>query len=450
MAETSRDLFASRLGMLAATLGSSVGLGNIWKFPALTGEHGGASFLLVYILSTLVVGLPLMIAELLIGRSTRSNAYQAFKTLSSNRFWWIIGGLGIAGAVTILSFYSDVAGWVFAYIPKALTGSVHTQDPAVAKEAFSSLLACPWKSLFWQWLVLGLTASVILRGASGGIEKATRILIPLLFILLVVVCIRSLTLPNAMEGLKFLFMPDFSRIDGSVVLMAMGLAFFKMSIGFGCMITYGSYFRSDTHVPFLAVRVMVCDLLVSLLAGVAVFPAVFSFGFEPTAGTSLLFLTIPAVFASMPGGQFFTALFFVLSAVAATGAMLCLLEIPVAWLLETCKLPRPRATLLVTLGVAALGVPPTLSTGIWSSWTVFGLSFFDAYDFATSNLLLPVCGLLTSLFAGYVWPEREFVAALTNSGNLPLQGLARLLRRACRTLTPLLIVIILLHGLKVF
>ena len=179
MAETSRDLFASRLGMLAATLGSSVGLGNIWKFPALTGEHGGASFLLVYILSTLVVGLPLMIAELLIGRSTRSNAYQAFKTLSSNRFWWIIGGLGIAGAVTILSFYSDVAGWVFAYIPKALTGSVHTQDPAVAKEAFSSLLACPWKSLFWQWLVLGLTASVILRGASGGIEKATRILIPL-------------------------------------------------------------------------------------------------------------------------------------------------------------------------------------------------------------------------------------------------------------------------------
>ena len=174
MAETSRDLFASRLGMLAATLGSSVGLGNIWKFPALTGEHGGASFLLVYILSTLVVGLPLMIAELLIGRSTRSNAYQAFKTLSSNRFWWIIGGLGIAGAVTILSFYSDVAGWVFAYIPKALTGSVHTQDPAVAKEAFSSLLACPWKSLFWQWLVLGLTASVILRGASGGIEKAQR------------------------------------------------------------------------------------------------------------------------------------------------------------------------------------------------------------------------------------------------------------------------------------
>ena len=429
MAETSRDLFASRLGMLAATLGSSVGLGNIWKFPALTGEHGGASFLLVYILSTLVVGLPLMIAELLIGRSTRSNAYQAFKTLSSNRFWWIIGGLGIAGAVTILSFYSDVAGWVFAYIPKALTGSVHTQDPAVAKEAFSSLLACPWKSLFWQWLVLGLTASVILRGASGGIEKATRILIPLLFILLVVVCIRSLTLPNAMEGLKFLFMPDFSRIDGSVVLMAMGLAFFKMSIGFGCMITYGSYFRSDTHVPFLAVRVMVCDLLVSILAGIAVFPA---------------------VFASMPGGQLFTTLFFVLSAVASMGAMLSLLEVPVAWLSETFRISRPRATVLMTLALILLGAPATLSTSVLSDVTVFGLSLFDLYDFLSSNLMLPLDGLLLSLFVGYVWSRSDALDALTNGGTLHNLACAKAILFLCRYVTPILIVIILLNGLKVF
>ncbi len=425
MAETSRDLFASRLGMLAATLGSSVGLGNIWKFPALTGEHGGASFLLVYILSTLVVGLPLMIAELLIGRSTRSNAYQAFKTLSSNRFWWIIGGLGIAGAVTILSFYSDVAGWVFAYIPKALTGSVHTQDPAVAKEAFSSLLACPWKSLFWQWLVLGLTASVILRGASGGIEKATRILIPLLFILLVVVCIRSLTLPNAMEGLKFLFMPDFSRIDGSVVLMAMGLAFFKMSIGFGCMITYGSYFRSDTHVPFLAVRVMVCDLLVSILAGIA-------------------------VFASMPGGQLFTTLFFVLSAVASMGAMLSLLEVPVAWLSETFRISRPRATVLMTLALILLGAPATLSTSVLSDVTVFGLSLFDLYDFLSSNLMLPLDGLLLSLFVGYVWSRSDALDALTNGGTLHNLACAKAILFLCRYVTPILIVIILLNGLKVF
>lgn len=450
MAETSRDLFASRLGMLAATLGSSVGLGNIWKFPALTGEHGGASFLLVYILSTLVVGLPLMIAELLIGRTTRSNAYGAFRILTAHRFWWIIGGLGIAGAVTILGFYTDVAGWVFAYIPRAITGSIHTQDPAVAKQAFGELLGSPWQTLLWQWIVLVLTASIILRGASKGIEKATRILIPLLFVLLVVVCVRSLTLPNAMEGLRFLFMPDFSRINGSVILMAMGLAFFKMSLGFGCMITYGSYFRSDTHVPFLATRVMLCDLLVSILAGIAVFPAVFSFGFEPTAGTSLLFMTIPAVFASMPGGQLFTTIFFILSAVAATGAMLSLLEVPVAWLSETLRISRPRATIIMTLVLVLFGAPATLSTSTLSGIKVCGLSLFDLYDFASSNLMLPIDGLLLSLFVGYVWNRSDALNALTNGGTLSNMACARMILFLCRYVTPVLIVLILLNGLKVF
>lgn len=298
-----------------------MGLGNIWKVPALTGQHGGASFLLIYVLSTLVVALPLMIVEMIMGRRTRANAYKTFVMLTpsrsglsgmsgaSARIWRITGGLSVLAAALILAFYSDVAGWVFAYVPKAVSGGVATTDPQAAARIFGDLLANPWESLLWQWLVLGCIAAVIMRGASAGIERVTRVLIPLLFLLLVAVCIRSLTLPNAQAGLRFLFMPDFARIDGNVVLMAMGLSFFKMSIGFGCMITYGSYFQADTHVPALALRVMVCDLLVSLLAGVAVFPAVFSFGFEPTAGTSLLFLTIPAVFASMPGGQFFTAFF---------------------------------------------------------------------------------------------------------------------------------------------
>lgn len=284
-----RDLFASRLGMLAATLGSAVGLGNIWKVPALTGQHGGASFLLIYVLSTMLVALPLMIVEMIMGRRTRANAYRTFTLLTTRRAWWVTGALSVLAAALILAFYSDVAGWVFAYVPKALSGGVATTDPLVAARIFGELLASPWESLLWQWLVLGFIAAVIMRGASGGIERVTRVLIPLLFLLLVAVCIRSLTLPNAGAGLRFLFMPDFARINGEVVLMAMGLSFFKMSIGFGCMITYGSYFQADTRVPALALRVMVCDLLVSLLAGVAVFPAVFSFGFEPTAGTSLLF-----------------------------------------------------------------------------------------------------------------------------------------------------------------
>ena len=222
--------------------------------------------------------------------------------------------------------------------------------------------------------------------------------------------------------------------------MAMGLAFFKMSIGFGCMITYGSYFRSDTHVPFLAVRVMVCDLLVSILAGIAVFPAVFSFGFEPTAGTSLLFLTIPAVFASMPGGQLFTTLFFVLSAV----------EVPVAWLSETFRISRPRATVLMTLALILLGAPATLSTSVLSDVTVFGLSLFDLYDFLSSNLMLPLDGLLLSLFVGYVWSRSDALDALTNGGTLHNLACAKAILFLCRYVTPILIVIILLNGLKVF
>lgn len=452
MAQATRDLFASKLGVLAATLGSAVGLGNIWKVPALTGQHGGASFLLIYVLSTLMVALPLMIVEMIMGRRTRANAYRTFTILSPNKIWWPAGGMAVLAAALILAFYSDVAGWVFAYVPKAAMGGVATTDPVEAGRIFKELLANPLQTLAWQWVVLAFVGVIIMRGASKGIERVTRVLIPLLFLLLLAVCIRSLTLPNAGAGLRFLFMPDFSRINGEVILMAMGLSFFKMSIGFGCMITYGSYFQPSTRVPALALRVMLCDLLVSLLAGIAVFPAVFSFGFEPTAGAGLLFQTIPAVFASMPGGQAFTTLFFVLSAVAATGAMLCLLEIPVAWLLETCQISRTRATILTTLFVGLLGAAPTLSTNIWASHTVFGLSFFDLYDFATSNLLLPLCGLMTSLFAGYVWQEKDFMAALTNDGSLPLRGPMRLIylvRPACRTITPLLIALILLHGLKI-
>ena len=444
-----RDLFASRLGILAATLGSAVGLGNIWKFPALTGQNGGASFLLIYVLSTLVVGLPLMIAEMVIGRSTRTNAFRAFTLLTAKPFWWLIGGMGIVAATIILAFYSDVAGWVFAYIPKAFSGAISTQDPQEASAVFASLLESPLQSLFWQWLVLCATAAIIMRGASAGIEKATRILIPLLFLLLIVVCIRSLTLPNAVEGLRFLFMPDFSRIDSSVILMALGLSFFKMSIGFGCMITYGSYFRADTNVPMLATRVMFCDLLVSILAGIAVFPAVFSFGFEPTAGTSLLFLTIPAVFSSMPGGTLFTALFFILSAVASTGAMLSLMEVPVVWAAETFRVSRRRATLFITAGIILAGMPAALGTNVLSHVSLFGLSLFDMYDFLSSNLLLPVGGLLLSLFVGYVWNRDSALDVLSNGGALHNRTMARLLLFCCKTITPVLIALILLHGLHV-
>ena len=450
---SNRDGFTSRWGFILACIGSAVGMGNIWRFPIMVSVWGGMTFLIPYFICVLLIGSTGVIGEFALGRATGAGPIGAFGECTALRGNRKIGeGIGlipVIGSMALAIGYTVVMGWIFKYTFISITGDMHAmgQDMASIGGHFDVVavnnVPCIIVAILASFAIMAL-------GVSGGIEKATRILIPLLFVLLVVVCIRSLTLPNAMEGLKFLFMPDFSRIDGSVVLMAMGLAFFKMSIGFGCMITYGSYFRSDTHVPFLAVRVMVCDLLVSILAGIAVFPAVFSFGFEPTAGTSLLFLTIPAVFASMPGGQLFTTLFFVLSAVASMGAMLSLLEVPVAWLSETFRISRPRATVLMTLALILLGAPATLSTSVLSDVTVFGLSLFDLYDFLSSNLMLPLDGLLLSLFVGYVWSRSDALDALTNGGTLHNLACAKAILFLCRYVTPILIVIILLNGLKVF
>ncbi|MDY3880761.1 MAG: sodium-dependent transporter, partial [Desulfovibrio piger] len=272
----------------------------------------------------------------------------------------------------------------------------------------------------------------------------TRVLMPVLFLLLVGVCIRSLTLPGASEGLRFLFMPQWDRVDASVIMMAMGLAFFKMSLGMGCMLTYGSYFKEDVNIPLMATRVMICDLLVSLLAGIAIFPAVFSFGFQPAEGPALLFLTIPAVFASMPGGTFFATLFFILSAIASTGAILSLLEVPVAWLSERFALPRTKAVPILLVGLVLLGLPATLSTGpALQDVKLFGLTFFDLYDALSSTILMPLSGIVTSLFVGYFWKKEHMLAAL--GGGMP----ARLVRGLCRTVTPVLITLVLLHGLGI-
>lgn len=446
---STRDVFASRLGILAATLGSAVGLGNIWKFPALTGQNGGASFLLLYILATIIVGLPVMIAELTLGRKARTNSVTTFSKLAPGTAWWLIGVSGVTSAVLILGFYSDVAGWVLDYIVKAVSGNVNTTDPKEAAAIFSNMVSSPVEPVIWQWVVLGGTALIISKGASKGIEKVTRVLLPLLFVLLIVVCIRSVTLPNAMEGLRFLFMPDFSRVDGTVVLTALGLAFFKLSLGMSIMLTYGSYFRDDVNIPFMATRVVVLDLIVSMLAGIAIFPAVFAFGFEPTAGPSLLFMTIPAVFASMPGGYFFTVIFFFLSGIATVGAILSLLEAVVAFISEGLNIDRKITAFGTAIFLGLFGLPATLSTGVWEHIKVFGMTFFDFYDFLSSNLLMPLGGIAICLFIGYVLNKESFVNALSNDGALNNQWLGRGIVSLCRFVTPALILIILLRGLKI-
>lgn len=452
MTQSQRDGFTSSFGVLVATLGSAVGLGNIWKFPSLTGTNGGAGFLLVYLLATLLVGLPVMMVETMLGRAARANAISTFERLAPRGQWWwkSIGWMGFAAALLILAFYSGVAGWVYAYVFKAISGEIATTDPKVAGALFSGLVSNPLSALLWQWVVLAVTGSIIMFGVAKGIEAVARKLMPLLFILLLVLCVRSLTLPGAMAGLTFLFSPDLAKITPAVLLTALGLAFFKLSIGMGTMLTYGSYFRADQNIPLTCARVMLADLSISLLAGIAIFPAVFAFGFEPAAGPSLVFMTIPAVFTAMPGGQVFMTIFFVLTAIASVGAMLSLLEVPVAILSERLGLGRKRASVYTILAVAALGIPAALSQSLSAELKLFGMNPFDLFDFLSSNVFLPLGGILICLFVGWIYGFAEIKKQLSNDGELRNGLVVKAVFVLIRFVTPLSIAAVLLHGLKVF
>jgi NSS family neurotransmitter:Na+ symporter len=443
--------FTSGFGVLAATLGSAVGLGNIWKFPYLTGANGGAGFLLIYLLATLLVGLPVMIAEISLGREAKANPISTLQALAPKRQpWWLVGVAGMLAAFLILSFYSEVVAWVFAYVVKAARGSILSSDRHVTEAAFSALISDPLQSLLWQWGVLVFIGGILLLGVTKGIEALTKKLMPILFLLLLLLCAVSLSLDKAAEGLAFLFKPDFSKITASVVLTAMGLAFFKLSIGMGTMMTYGSYFRDDQNIPLTTFRVMTADLCVSMLAGMAIFPAVFTFGFAPAAGPSLVFITIPAVFSQMPMGQWLMVAFFVLAAVAATGAMLSLMEVPVVILNERLGFSRAKATLLTIVLLVLLGSGCALSNSLLADFKLFGLTVFDLFDFVSSNVILPAGGIFIALFIGWVWGLDKFRLSLTNHGQLHNGKLAHAVFFLLRYVSPLLILIVMLKGLNVF
>jgi NSS family neurotransmitter:Na+ symporter len=437
-----RDSFTTSLGAIAATLGSAVGLGNIWKFPALTGMNGGAAFVLLYLICVAFVGLPVMWAELTIGRRARANTVTAFQKLAPGEPWHLIGVSGVISAVLIMGFYSVVAGWVFAYIFRAATGALAVA-PEMTGEVFDALYTSPIEPLVWQWVVLAVTSAIVIAGVSKGIENATKRLMPLLFVLLLICDIRAITLPGAAAGLAFLFKPDVSKITSLTLLTALGLAFFKLSLGMGCMVTYGSYIGGKQNLWTTASKVVAADTTISLLAGMAIFPAVFAFGYEPTSGPALLFITVPAVFRSMPFGGLFTFLFFVLVAVAAMGAMLSLMEVPVAFLTERLRWKRVGATVLTAALMALLGVGAAFSSSLLSEFKLFGLTFFDLYDFTTSNLLLPLGGIFIALFVGWRWREQ---AVAVNGGDSTIM---RVLTFFLRYMAPVAIAIVLLGGLNV-
>ena len=443
------ERFSTGIGVLMATLGSAVGLGNIWKFPYLTGSNGGAAFLIVYIICTILVGFPILVAEHMLGRKGRGDAVSTFENVAPKSSWWVIGASGILAAFLIMAFYTEVAGWVFAYVFKSFGSGLLSTDPEVTSSIFASLVGNPVQSLIWQWIVLAVVGAIIMLGVAKGIEGTTKRLLPILALLLIIIGIRSITLPGAGQGLSFLFKPDFSKITAPVILTAMGLAFFKLSIGMGCMLTYGSYYSDDQNIPKNAARVVAADLTVSILAGIAIFPAVFSFGFEPAAGTQLLFITIPSVFASMPLGGVFMVAFFLLTAFAAIGAMISLVEVVVAFLVNRTKLGRKKSTLITVVSMAVVGSLAALSNSTMANVTVFGKSFFDLYDYVSSNILLPVGGLMIAIFATWVWGWPRFKAALSNDGALANEGVLKAVYNILKFVSPVLVAIILLTGLNI-
>ncbi len=445
-----RDTFASSLGAFAATVGSAIGLGNIWKFPYLTGSNGGAAFVLTYLLAVTLVGLPVMVAEHAIGRRMRLDAVRAYgRVVPGQPSWCLIGWAGVAAAFLIMAFYTDVAGWVFAYVWKSAV-ALATGEPLGAK-TFGALASGTWEPLLWQLTVLVLTSSIIAAGVSRGIERVTKTLMPLLFALLIVCDLRALTLPGAAAGVEYLFRPDLSKLSPAVLLSALGLAFFKLSLGMGTMTTYGSYLPPDVRIVPNATRVALADTAVSLLAGLAIFPAVFAFGGTPAGGPGLLFNTIPLIFSKMPLGGLFTVLFFVLAAIATIGAMVSLIEVPVAWLVEKRHLGRRAAAALTGGAMFLLGIPATLSQSpVLDQVKVLGKGFFDLFDFASSNVLLPVGGLAIAVLAGWVLPRHLFAGELDQgygAGARPWHGRAVLL--LLRFVAPVLILLILLGGLGV-
>lgn len=419
MTNNNRVTFGSKLGVILATVGCAVGLGNIWRFPYMAGSNGGAAFLLIYIVCILLLGLPVMITEFFIGRHSRRNAAGAFKVMSPGTKWGFIGYNGVLAAFLILGFYSVVAGWTLEYIVQAFSGTLAGKTASAFKLDFENFSTGIVRPIGWTVAFIALTHFIIISGVKKGIERASKVMMPLLFLILVALCIRSVTLPNAEKGLFFLFRPDFSKITSSVVLSAMGQAFFSLSIGMGCLITYSSYFKKDTNLQNTALQVTILDTLVAILAGVMIFPAVFSFGIAPTAGPELVFITLPNVFEQLPFGWLWSAIFFILLALAALTSTISLHEVSTAYVHEEYHISRQKAAWFVSGGVLILGILSSLSFGILKDFTIFGMIFFDALDYFTAKIMLPLGGMLICIFAGRRVDRKILKAELTNEGTLP-------------------------------
>ena len=417
MAEN-RVTFGSKLGVILATVGCAVGLGSVWRFPYMLGTNGGAAFLLVYILFTIFLGVPVMITEFFIGRHSRSNTVGSFKKLAPGTRWAWIGYNGILAAFLILSYYSVVSGWTLEYVWQTLTGKLYGTHATDYTTGFQDFASNPFRPIFWMGVFVGLTHFIIVSGVEKGIERASKVMMPLLFLILIVMCVRSVTLPNAEAGLAYLFKPDLSKLTSSVVLSALGQAFFTLSLGMGCLITYSSYFGKDTDMQKTAWEVTLINTFVAVLAGIMIFPAVFSFGIAPSAGAELVFITLPNVFEQLPFSTLWSLIFYILLAMAALTSTISLHEVATAYVLEEFHLSRRKAAWIVSIGVFALGIFSSLSFGVMKGFTIGGLTFFEAVDYLTAKIMLPLGGMLTCIFVGTRIDKKVLKAELTNEESV--------------------------------
>ncbi len=438
---TGRETWGSKLGFVLAAAGSAIGLGNIWRFPYVLGENGGFAFLIAYLACVVLVGLPIMGAELAIGRGSGRNPVGAFKALLPGSLWWVVGGVGLLTGVLILSYYSVLAGWTVFYLTQSATGEIifptlagdivtaltfastglHIQFAQHMTESlFTGFVTNSPLVLLFHFIFMILCLLVVSQGVEKGIERYSKILMPTLLGLLFLLIIRSVTLPGSFDGLVFLFKPDFSKLSLDVILLAMGQAFYSLSLGMGVMITYGSYLDRKTNLFASGATVAGLDVGIALLAGVVIFPAVFAVGLEPSSGPGLTYIVLPAVFGKLPAGSLLATLFFLLLTIAAVTSAISLLEVMVSFATDEWKWKRRRATIIMAIVAFVIGVPSAMSFGDWSNATIFGLGFFDLADFLSANILLPVGGILIALFAGWAWGS-EKVKAEIRDGNPELK-----------------------------
>ncbi len=429
--------WSSRMAFILAATGSAVGLGNIWKFPYITGENGGGAFVLVYLLCVLLIGIPIMMAEVLIGRRGRQSPINTMRTLaheeSQHGIWQMIGWSGMIAGFLIISFYSVIAGWALAYVFRTAAGVFAGVTADGAASIFSGLVSDPERLLAWHTIFMVMTMVVVSRGVRSGLEKAVRILMPLLFLLLLLLVGYAMNSGKFAEGLAFLFTPDFSALSAGAVLTAMGHAFFTLSLGMGAIMAYGSYLPKSVSIAKTSLVIALMDTAVALLAGMAIFPLVFANGLEPGAGPGLIFQTLPLAFGHMAGGTLFGTLFFLLLTFAAWTSAISIIEPAVAWLVENRRVNRIKAATIIGVAAWLMGIVTIMSFNSWAFEFTFAgetksSGLFDVLDILTANIMLPLGGLAMAMFAGWYMSERSTADELDLGEGLLYQGWRFLVR----------------------